>query len=51
LDNITYIDFDTAFTIASVFIVAVAPLSIMFAVLQKALNLFISFVIGGKLEL
>lgn len=49
--EIQLIDFNQAFEIASSLMLSVAPLSIMFVILRKSLNLFISFVSGGKIEL
>ena len=49
--EVEILTFNQALEIAVAFMAAVAPLSIMFAVLSKILKLFTSFVSGSRLEL
>ncbi len=49
--EVEILSFNEALFIAVAFMGAVAPLSILFAVLAKMLRLFISFVTGSRLEL
>ncbi|WP_313162534.1 hypothetical protein [Sedimentibacter sp.] len=49
--EVEIISFGEALEIAVAFMGAVAPISILFAVLAKMLRLFISFVTGSRVEL
>ncbi len=49
--EINLINTQEAFTIASVLIIAVAPLSILFCVTEKLLVLFVSMVSCGRIKM
>lgn len=49
--DITLVTTQEAFTIAGTLMIAVAPLSILLAICEKLLSMFVSMVSGGRIKI